>query len=262
MKIRPCGFCGKERVIRPSGLCDACNQRYRKKGTLEYSKIKKRCVIDGCNNFRVSNGLCDMHRQRVVKHGHTKQTRPNGWGSKEKHPLYHTWQWQQRKAPKVVFSDEWQDFWQFVEDVGERPSSKHRFCVIDPSKPINKDNYEWQEWEDGGSDREKRTQYCRQWRKNNPEKIKNTELKSRFGIELDDYYDMLEKQNYHCAICDSVETAINKRTKMAFDLAVDHSHKTGKVRGLLCKNCNNMIGYAKDSIDILTKAVNYLKQHE
>ena len=257
-RIAICGFCGEEKEIKAQGLCSSCYCRARRNGTPEYVKVKKICRIDGCNNFRVSNGLCDMHRQRVVKHGHTKQTRPKGWGSKEKHPLYQTWCWLKRKEPNPSLCVEWQDFWQFAEDAGERPSPKHRFHVIDKSKPIYKDNYEWQVWQDGGSSREKRTAYCRQWRKDNPEKIKNSELKKVFGIDLDEYHSMLKKQDYHCAICGNGEAAINPRTKKALDLAVDHCHETGKIRGLLCKNCNNMIGYAKDSPELLIKALNYL----
>ena len=260
-KIGTCVFCEEEKPILARGLCAACYQRYRLRGSPEYVKIRKPCSIDGCDNLSVANKLCDMHYRRWKKHGSTKQTRPKGWGSKEKHPLYHTWHWQKRNEPKTVFADEWQDFWQFVEDVGERPSSKHRFCVIDTTKPVYKENFRWELWKDGGGSRERRTEYARQWRKDNPEKIKNSDLKKRFGISLDDYYKLLKQQNYVCEICGQGETAIDPRTKKAFDLAVDHDHKTGKVRSLLCKNCNNMLGYAKDSQEILTKAINYLKKH-
>jgi len=205
--------------------------------------------------------MCDKHYRRWKRHGDTKQTRPKGWGSKEKHPLYKTWQWQKRKAPKVIFADEWKEFWQFVEDVGERPSPKHRFCVIDPSNPIYKDKYEWREWEDGGADRERRTAYCREWRKSNPAKVKNTDLKRNFGITLDDYNGMLKSQNFKCAICGHPETAINPRSNKPFDLAVDHCHETGSVRALLCQNCNHAIGNFKDSTDLLTNAINYLQAH-
>jgi len=78
---------------------------------------------------------------------------------------------------------------------------------------------------------------------------------------MDDYNAMLKAQNFKCSICGHGETAINPRSKKAFDLAVDHDHKTGKVRSLLCKSCNTMLGDAKDSTEILTKAIDYLKNH-
>jgi len=255
-----CGFCGEEKEIAGKGLCASCYQRNRKNGTPEYKKIRNICSIDDCNEFVKSLGLCEKHYKRWKRHGHTKQTRPKGWGSKEKHPLYQTWCWQKRKS-RVVFAEEWKDFWQFAEDVGERPSLKHRFCVIDPLKPVYKDNYEWQKWEDGGGSKAKRNQYAKKWRRDNPEKVKDAALKKQFGISIDKYHDMLEGQDYRCAICGNGETAINPRTKIAFDLAVDHCHETGKVRALLCKNCNNMLGYAKDSPELLTNALNYLDEH-
>lgn len=67
-----------------------------------------------------------------------------------------------------------------------------------------------------------------------------------------DYQSLLEAQNYSCAIC-----GINaEETKQG--LAVDHSHETDQVRGLLCMRCNVGLGYFKDNINSLNEAVNYL----
>lgn len=77
-------------------------------------------------------------------------------------------------------------------------------------------------------------------------------LRSRYGISKSDYLDLLESQNYSCAICGSAATKT---------LDVDHDHTTGKVRGLLCNNCNRGIGHLKDSPQILLKAVEYLVKH-
>jgi hypothetical protein len=65
---------------------------------------------------------------------------------------------------------------------------------------------------------------------------------------------MREAQNNRCYICNS-GPANNQ------SLHVDHDHITGKVRKLLCNNCNNGIGKLKDSIEILNKAIKYLKEH-
>ena len=77
-----------------------------------------------------------------------------------------------------------------------------------------------------------------------------------FRITHADYEEMLEKQDYRCAICKSNNTKSN-RTKR---FAVDHDHETGQVRGLLCNNCNRGIGLLEDSITYLENATNYLKQ--
>lgn len=81
---------------------------------------------------------------------------------------------------------------------------------------------------------------------------KNTALLRDFGITLEQYGDLLESQNGVCAICGSVERS-GKR------LAVDHGHKSGRIRGLLCGNCNRAIGLLKDDIELLHKAIRHLE---
>ncbi len=89
------------------------------------------------------------------------------------------------------------------------------------------------------------------------EQNRNTRLKREFGLDHEKYNKILLSQNGVCAICHCKETSTYKGKIKR--LAVDHCHKTGKVRGLLCQGCNQAIGHAKDSIEILTNAVLYLK---
>jgi len=83
---------------------------------------------------------------------------------------------------------------------------------------------------------------------------KTTRLKSEFGINIDIYNKMLEAQGGECAICGS--RVADKAGRM---LHVDHCHKTGKVRGLLCTNCNTGLGKFKDDSILMLKAISYLK---
>jgi hypothetical protein len=77
-------------------------------------------------------------------------------------------------------------------------------------------------------------------------------MKTVFGITAADYHGMLEMQGYACAIC--------KNKPKNYRLAVDHCHKTGKIRGLLCKRCNHdLLGAAYDSIPMLARAISYLE---
>lgn len=87
----------------------------------------------------------------------------------------------------------------------------------------------------------------------NPDKACDQRLKRVFGITLDEYNILLEKQGYKCKICERPTSDFKKR------LHVDHCHKTGKIRGLLCYTCNSGLGYLKDSIYLLFKAIFYLK---
>jgi hypothetical protein len=80
-------------------------------------------------------------------------------------------------------------------------------------------------------------------------KRKDHDLKYRYGITLDQFNQLLAKQNNCCAIC-------NK--ELIRNVHVDHDHNDKKIRGLLCARCNMMLGYAKDNPDILKSAINYL----
>lgn len=83
----------------------------------------------------------------------------------------------------------------------------------------------------------------------------------KYGIDEYKYEDYLISQNYKCAICKQEEKAIDIRTGQIYELAVDHCHKTGKVRGLLCSSCNQGLGMFKDNIEYLREAIEYLKNN-
>jgi hypothetical protein len=78
------------------------------------------------------------------------------------------------------------------------------------------------------------------------------------GLTEADYDNLVKIQNGLCAICKKPETSSNQHV-LQKRLAVDHCHKTGKVRGLLCSKCNRGIGYFNDSTDLLYKAIIYLE---
>ncbi len=71
----------------------------------------------------------------------------------------------------------------------------------------------------------------------------------KFGITENEYLELLKKQNGLCAICNG---APDTRWKM---LAIDHDHKNGKVRGLLCMTCNTMLGRLENRFE---KTMQYL----
>ena len=99
------------------------------------------------------------------------------------------------------------------------------------------------------NNREKANKIASNWRKKNPDKDLNIQLKHKFGITLEIFKKIKVKQKNKCAIC-------KKKKK----LVVDHNHKSKKVRGLLCFTCNSGIGMLKDSIDILKSSIKYLRR--
>lgn len=79
-----------------------------------------------------------------------------------------------------------------------------------------------------------------------------------YGVTPERYQEMVASQNGVCAICEQPETTRNKRGEVR-QLAVDHDHETGAIRGLLCASCNCALGYMKDDQSRLLAAVRYLE---
>jgi hypothetical protein len=88
---------------------------------------------------------------------------------------------------------------------------------------------------------------------------RNCNLKMRYGMTAAEYAAMLLIQEGVCAICRQPETRTHGRTGRTFSMPVDHCHKSGKVRGLLCQNCNRALGLLGDDVDRLKAAVRYLE---
>lgn len=103
-------------------------------------------------------------------------------------------------------------------------------------------------------------QSAARYRRNHPDRTKNYRLRTKYGISIEEYYSLLKKQNGKCAICGNEETATHNFYKQKQDLAVDHCHKTGKIRGLLCQDCNRGIGKFHEDITILKNAIEYLQR--
>lgn len=104
-------------------------------------------------------------------------------------------------------------------------------------------------------------QKTREWSKNNPEKraaaARRQWLKVLYGITPEFYESLHKAQRGRCAICGGLGKRV--RSDMRFCLHVDHDHATGRIRGLLCNNCNTVLGNAGDSVEVLQKAIAYLQ---
>jgi Recombination endonuclease VII len=89
--------------------------------------------------------------------------------------------------------------------------------------------------------------------------MRNQSLLVKYGISLVEYEELLEQQSFVCAICKQQERHRNKDCGVS-NLAVDHCHKSNKIRGLLCNRCNRGLGLLGDSEEILSEALNYLRK--
>lgn len=97
--------------------------------------------------------------------------------------------------------------------------------------------------------------------KNNKDRYKSASkkvsLKKEYNLTELEYKQMFEKRNSLCDICKKQETA-KHQSGIIKSLSVDHCHKTGKVRGLLCNMCNRGLGLFLDNTELLKTAINYL----
>ena len=85
-------------------------------------------------------------------------------------------------------------------------------------------------------------------------------LKRRYNITPQEYETKLASQDYKCAVCGK-DASDNKRGGKLDPLHVDHCHKSGNLRDLLCYSCNSGLGQFKDNIETLQKAIDYLRKH-
>lgn len=143
-------------------------------------------------------------------------------------------------------------------------------------------------WHDGSHTKRKgqcrvcRNETARRWRRKNPEKHREiarrngqqqkskdpkayarrsraSRLKHAYGLTLEQFDAMVVAQDNRCAICGQLE--IPGKDNVVEDLCVDHDHRTGKVRALLCHRCNTVLGFAQDNSRRLRKAAAYLEYH-
>jgi len=105
--------------------------------------------------------------------------------------------------------------------------------------------------------------------KNNPKhqkRLKDYNRKqhlAKYGITLEGYIKLLQEQDFKCAIC-RIEKDLQKpngKGTCSASLCVDHNHKTGKIRGLLCSNCNFALGLLKEDVNIAKTLVKYLENN-
>jgi len=114
--------------------------------------------------------------------------------------------------------------------------------------------------------RGKRRKYKNEWAKRNPARIAASEMRrvlKRYGLTVDGYNQLVTGQKGLCAVCQRPpDVRRSPKGKPYWRLVVDHCHATGKVRALLCSSCNGLLGLARDSINVLEQAIEYIRRHQ
>ena len=160
---------------------------------------------------------------------------------------------------------EWTSFEQFSADVGYMSQEESTVAAIDESRPINATNFRWLDRPRGTFDRstlEGRAAYAKAWRAANPGRWRHSHLRENYEIDDIEYGAMLNVQLGVCAICGKDET--EHRGQEGRSLCVDHDKwRSGpeKVRGLLCGNCNEGIGFLQHDPALLRAAADYMDRY-
>lgn len=94
----------------------------------------------------------------------------------------------------------------------------------------------------------------------NPRSQRARRIKHRYGVTIEEYEAACVKQQGRCAVCGEPPSRKNTRAHWDGKLCIDHDHSTGKLRGLLCNDCNLTVGYGKTP-EILQRAARYLLDH-
>lgn len=137
-----------------------------------------------------------------------------------------------------------------------RPRLRCTPCLAEWTR--NQANTRYKQWRAADPDRARdldRRGYDRRAEKIRQVKL-DEHLRRKYGLERADYDRMVEAQGNRCLICQREPNGGSHHAR----LHVDHCHGSGRVRGLLCGNCNTMIGLAGEDPKVLLAAVEYLEK--
>jgi hypothetical protein len=199
------------------------------------------CSVEGCGKEAKVRGCCKSHYVQMWKKENVSIEKREG------NELYAVWC--SKRKDRVPA---WDSFEAFKKDIGPQPSTGHKLRRINKTLPYGPGNAEWVQTYLPMQDGETLKEYSRR-------AMRDHKLRTVYGLSAAKYQEMFEAQHGVCKICERPETAV--LWGKVIDLAVDHDHKTGKVRALLCSTCNTSLGGFQDSPKLLQAAIEYLKEH-
>lgn len=250
---------GCEKESTRKGLCGTHYQRMYLYGRLEKIKgiIKGICTVDDCKELIKGHGYCSAHYQLWKKNGKAEKLKRE----KRSHPFYSLW-FERKQSDLLV--EEWLDFTNFVKGISPKPEGNYLLLRLNEGK-FGPNNFRWQEHLKRKEDETKKEWHARKWAARqhaNPSMERERHYQRKYGISIAQYEEKLKEQNFVCAICGQFETSISVNSGTVKKLAVDHNHKTGKTRELLCWRCNGTIGKIDEDLGLLKKIENYLIKHK
>jgi hypothetical protein len=132
----------------------------------------------------------------------------------------------------------------------------HKWREENYEKAIESSRKSGTKWRANPKNRERKKQWRRQWVQDNPGQVRAYVLKRNFGITPLQLMAAVHFQGYRCALCRQL-LRFDKKQKVP--VHVDHDHRSGQFRGVLCVGCNSAIGKLKDDPVILLRAADYVR---
>lgn len=133
----------------------------------------------------------------------------------------------------------------------EKLKAYQKLWRAENAEKVRRDKAQWDI-----DNREHRKEYAKQYKTKRPDYFVRKHLDYSYGITLEEYETMRESQRGRCAVCGKHEEETQRKR-----LFVDHSHSSGKIRGLLCQQCNTALGMVNEDTDILFALASYLEEH-
>lgn len=181
--------------------------------------------------------------------------------TKEYKALRARWYNLKQRFPDTV----WQTYGEWFAEVGLAPARNYSVRKIRDDLPMGPGNWQWVKvvhpskkpntW--NTKTKAGKAAYDKHLRAQDPRREHRFHVLRQYGLTSDQYDQMLVNQNGACAICKQPET-LKKQGKI-MRLNVDHCHKTGRVRGLLCTRCNRGMGLLGDDAQRLRAAAEYIE---
>ena len=191
------------------------------------SKKRTQCTVPGCEAVHFGRGMCKAHYNRWRRRGTTDKL------VRIRNPYSGVAYRKSHRAEAAARARAWR-----IANPEKRLETEKRYRAANKHK----------------------TRLLKKaWRKANPEKHQAAARRSRVTkwMPLSKFSELLVQQRGRCAICGAADPG----RKQSGHFAIDHCHTTNAVRGLLCHPCNAMLGFAKDSVETLRKAILYLEHH-
>jgi len=252
-------------------LCVSCHSKAHSPNYNSETMMRKPCAH--CETPAQKNGLCNTHLSRLNRYGHPlakKIKQGRDWilmlesgGVLSSFPSH---------LEKTDVSDDcavmaMQSFHSVQLNSSKPLEGQLKICTeCSEQKPLAAFTFDKRRGRHAAKCTCCRTKKTKQWRDRNPDYEKDRygdnedrdrwrHIKRKYGISKEEYLAMLSDQGGVCAICGDAPGE-----RYSHQLHVDHCHSTGKIRGLLCRGCNHMLGVVKDDELLLFKAAEYLRK--